>query len=206
MATNKLIIHFTKNPIITSLATSIDICTGVGVPVPLTNINLGISALNFDVLSWSSSSNLSAGFLNASPPNTTNFNSYTPTADDIANGSVNLTLLATRNSGCNTFDDLVITLNFIKVPVANAGPDAIICEDRTYVSTTTTTSAANQTSVVWTSNGSAGTIANPTLLTGMIYTPSQADKDSGSVTLTLTAYGASCQPSVSDDIIISFVK
>ena len=204
-AEDSIVLTITKKPIITSsLKTSIDVCTGVGVPVPLTNVDLDIHASNFDELNWNSSSTFNLGFLDPSPTNTDNFNSYTPTEDDIANGSVNLTLLAIRNSGCNTFADKIITLNFIKIPVADAGPDDTICEDGTYSSTTA--KANNQTSVIWTSNGSAGTIANQTQLTGMIYTPSQADKDRGSVTLTLTAYGDSCQPKVTDDIKISFKK
>ena len=204
-AEDSIEIIITKNPIITSFATSLDICSGVGVPVPLTDVNLDINAQNFDVLTWTSSgSDPFDGFFNANPTNTINFNSYTPTADEIANGSVNLTLKAIRNSGCNTFDDLVVTLNFIEVSVANAGPDATICEDGTY--TTETASALNHTNVIWTSNGSANTITNHTSLTGMIYEPTQADIDRGTVTLTLTAYGDSCQPSATDDIIITFKK
>lgn len=194
-----------KIPRITVVNSAQDVCTIAGVPVLIsgTTSYSGIVATNYDSLVWTTSG--SGTFTTPSPLNTTASNSYIPDAADLARGSVTLTLTASRTpANCNSSTTNTITLNFIKKPEANAGPDAIICENATYISTTAT--AANYASVVWSSNGSAGTIANATSLNGMVYTPSASDLARGSVTLTLTANGNSCQDPVTDDVIISFQK
>jgi gliding motility-associated-like protein len=210
-AVAEMTLTINKKPVVSVVYPNQDICTDETVPVIISGPGdlFGVSAENYDSLSWSSSSGNNSGFFDQTPDDTTVTNTYLPSADDIANGSVILTLRAIRGvspGGCNSIDENIITLKFIKKPVANAGPDIFICEDGTYISTTTNTSALNHTSVVWSSNGSPNTIANKTSLTGMIYTPTQEDIDRGSVTLTLTAYGDSCQPKDDDDIIISFKK
>jgi gliding motility-associated-like protein len=194
-----------KIPRITVVNSTQDICSDAGVAVPIsgTGAYSGIAASNYDSLVWTTSG--SGTFTTPSPLNTSSANSYIPSAADISSGSVTLTLTASRTpSNCNSSTTNTITLNFIKKPVSNAGPDATICENATYISTTAT--AANYANVVWSSNGSAGTIANPTSLNGMVYTPSSVDLASGSVTLTLTVNGNSCQAPVTNDVIISFQK
>jgi gliding motility-associated-like protein len=196
-----------KIPRITVVNSTQDICSIAGVPVQIsgTGAYSGIVATNFDpnLLVWTTSG--SGSFTTPSPLNTTATNSYIPDAADLSRGSVILTLTASRTpANCNSSTTNTITLNFIKKPEANAGPDAVICENATYISTTAT--AANYANVVWSSNGSAGTIANATSLNGMVYTPSATDLAGGSVTLTLTANGNSCQDPVTNDVIISFQK
>lgn len=196
-----------KIPRITVVNSTQDICSIAGVPVQIsgTGAYSGIVATNFDpdLLVWTTSG--SGSFTTPSPLNTTATNSYIPDAADLTRGSVILTLTASRTpSNCNSSTTNTITLNFIKKPEANAGPDAVTCENATYVSTTAT--ASNYANVVWTSNGSAGTIENASSLNGMVYTPSAADLAGGSVTLTLTANGNSCQDPVTNDVIISFQK
>jgi gliding motility-associated-like protein len=196
-----------KIPRISVVNSQQDICTIAGVPVQIsgTGAYSGIVATNFDpnLLVWTTSG--SGSFTTPSPSNTTATNSYIPDAADLSRGSVILTLTASRTpANCNSSTTNTIALNFIKKPEANAGPDAIICENGTYISTTAT--AANYATVVWSSNGSSGTITNATSLNGMVYTPSSADLAGGSVTLTLTANGYSCQDPVFNDVIISFQK
>ncbi|WP_310594615.1 PKD-like domain-containing protein [Flavobacterium sp.] len=194
-----------KIPRITVVNSTQDICSDAGVAVPISGIGSysGIVATNYDSLVWTTSG--SGTFTTPSPLNTSSANSYIPSAADISSGSVTLTLTASRTpSNCNSSTTNTIILNFIKKPVSNAGPDATICENATYISTTAT--AANYANVVWSSNVSAGTIANPTSLNGMVYTPSSVDLASGSVTLTLTVNGNSCQAPVTNDVIISFQK
>ena len=88
------------------------------------------------------------------------------------------------NSGASVSDD--ITVNFIKLPLANAGADAQICDDNTY--TINDATASNFSSITWVSSGT-GTfenngISNPT------YTPSAEDISLGAVIeLTITAVG-----------------
>lgn len=194
-----------KIPKITVVNSSQDICSDAGVPVLISGIGSysGIEATDYDTLAWTTSG--SGTFTTPSPLNTSSANSYIPSLGDISSGSVTLTLTASRTpSNCNSSTTNTITLNFIQKPVANAGPDATICENATYTSATAT--ASNYSTVVWSSNGSAGTIANATSLNGMIYTPTASDIAAGSVTLTLTVNGNSCQTPVTNDIVISFQK
>jgi gliding motility-associated-like protein len=207
-AEDSIELTITKNPIVTVVNTRLDVCTGAGVPVPISGpgVVFGINATNYDGnLNWESSLGHN-GFLVQNPLNTTVLNSYTPSASDIDNGSVSLTLTASRlSTNCNILDEKTILLEFIKAPQVDAGPSTVtICENGTYTSTAST--SANTASVVWSSNGTAGTIANPTSLNGMVYTPSASDIATGSVTLTLTGVGNSCRGSVTDNIIIQFEK
>lgn len=201
----ELTLIINKIPKVTVVTASEDVCTDAGVAVPITGsaANFGVVASDFDTLSWTTSG--SGSFTTSNPSNTTSANSYIPSSGDLSNGSVILTLTASRTPiNCNSTKSNTILLNFIKKPQANAGVDTTICENTTYISTTAT--AANFSSIVWSSNGSAGTISNPNSLNGMVYTPSAADIANGSVTLTLTAIGNSCHAPFKDDIIISFEK
>lgn len=83
-------------------------------------------------------------------------------------------------------------------PTAVAGADMNTCSNSGAVDITTGAIATNYSSVLWTSGGSGGTIANAGLLTGATYTPSQSDINAGFVILTLTANGnAGCGPAAS---------
>lgn len=193
-----------KIPRITVVNSEQEICSVAGVAVPIsgTGAYSGIAASNYDSLVWTTSG--SGSFTDPTPLNTTATNSYIPDAADLERGSVILTLTASRiPANCNSSTTNTITLNFIKKPEANAGPDTTICENVKY--TTTSAIATNFSTLVWSSNGS-GTIDNPSSLNGMVYTPSATDIANGSVTLTLTVNGNSCQAPVANDVIISFQK
>ena len=110
---------------------------------------------------------------------------YTPSAADILNGSVVLTLTATSASPCATVSDQM-TLHITKQTFVNAGPDETICETQGSFQLVSTL-AGNYVSILWITSGT-GTFNNPSQI-APVYTPSAADITSGSVTLTLTAYG-----------------
>jgi hypothetical protein len=74
------------------------------------------------------------------------------------------------------------------LPTAIAGAAFATCSTSGAINITTGSSAANQTSVTWTSTGS-GTFTNANSLTLCTYNPSAADITAGTVTFTLTAFG-----------------
>ena len=154
----------------------------------------GATATNYSSISWLSSG---TGTFSSGATLTP---IYTPSAADIASGSVTLTLSALGNSPCSDATNSFI-LTIIPLPTANAGVDDNICEGLTF--SPTGTSTTNNSSVNWTSSG-AGTFTSGATLTP-IYTPSAADIASGSVTLTLTALGNSPCGSVIDNMILTII-
>ena len=120
---------------------------------------------------------------------------YNPSADDITNGSVILTLTA-YSIGNNVSDDMLLTIN--AAPVANAGADANVCENDSYL--IVDASAQNYSSILWTSSGD-GTFDDATNL-NPTYTPGENDISAGSATLIITAAGnGTCDDAVSDLIL-----
>ncbi len=106
---------------------------------------------------------------------------YTPSAADIAAGSVTLTLNLVANVPCaNTSSSMILSIS--RQAIAYAGPNATICEGSTYPLNGSTTQYA--VSINWTTSGT-GTFSNPSAL-HPIYTPSMADILAGTVTLTIT--------------------
>ncbi|MCD4746570.1 MAG: carboxypeptidase regulatory-like domain-containing protein [Bacteroidales bacterium] len=79
---------------------------------------------------------------------------------------------------------------------ANAGPNAAICEDESY---TLSGSATNYNSIEWTTSGDG--IFDNSIILNATYTPGNNDITTGSVTLTLTAYGD--DGNVSDDMTLT---
>lgn len=123
---------------------------------------------------------------------------YTPTATEIANGSVVITGTTTGNGSCNAVSSN-ITLNYSPVPTLNAGADQVLCGSSATASLLAT--FTNATGVTWTTTGtgslSSTTTANPT------YTPSAADK-TGVVTFTATTTGTAPCAAISDQMNLSF--
>ncbi len=120
---------------------------------------------------------------------------YTPGTNDIAAGTVTLTLTASAISPCTVSSADSKTLIIRKNPTANAGTDGTICQGSTH---TLAGTATNQGAVAWTTSGT-GTFSSTSSLTP-IYTPSAADVSTGTVTLTLTATAISpCTISSADN-------
>jgi len=163
-----------------------DIASCLSVPVQLN----ALSVTNYNYLVWTTSG---TGSFNS----TTIINPvYTPSQADMDAGFVEITLTAGGTSPCGNATDIV-RIDFIKAPLANAGPDVIICSIEPY--TIASASAENYTSVIWTHNGK-GTLSDPTTL-NPTYTP--ASGETGSVELTLTAYGTSaCSNMLISDLFV----
>ena len=124
---------------------------------------------------------------------------YTPGAADIATGAVTLTLIANGISPCTSpaSDNKILTIQ--KSPIANAGADANVPPDSTY--STENAFVVNATSVIWSTSGDG--VFNNAAVLHTIYTPGVADINNGTVSLTLTASNAYCNP-VSDNVILLF--
>lgn len=166
--------------------TTINTCANAGA----VNITAGATVANYASIVWSS--NGTGTFANA---NSLTACTYTPSAADITAGNVTLTLTANGNTPCagsTATKNLVINPG----PTAVAGPNFATCYSGGSFNITAGSSATNQTSVTWTSNGT-GTFTNANSLTTCAYTPSTSDISSGSVIFTLTASNVSCADATS---------
>ncbi|PKP02032.1 MAG: hypothetical protein CVU14_04110, partial [Bacteroidetes bacterium HGW-Bacteroidetes-9] len=103
-------------------------------------------------------------------------------------------VVSASGNGCGSVISTPVAV-FVNVSAtANSGGNAAICSSDTY--TLSGATATNYTSLLWTTSGT-GTFNNPTIV-NPIYSPSIADINAGSVTLTLTAYAsAPCVNAVS---------
>ncbi|MFK5855854.1 MAG: hypothetical protein QM503_06965, partial [Bacteroidota bacterium] len=135
---------------------------------------------------------------------TTETPTYTPSASDLAAGTVTLTFNGVPNFPCSgvVSDDMVVT--FIPLPTSDAGIDDSFCV--TDLDYQLAGSATSYSAVNWTSAGT-GSFTNSSSLVSL-YTPSAADIASGSVTLTLEVTGSgSCSSSFdSDDMVLVIVE
>jgi len=126
---------------------------------------------------------------------------YTPSINDISNGSVILSLNGTSVTPCINDSDAML-LHILSNPTVNAGPDEIICEGGTY--TLNSAFATNAASYLWTTSGtgsfSDASILNPT------YSPSFADITAGSVNLTLTGIAAYPCSNMTDFMVLHFSR
>ncbi|MBK7113654.1 MAG: gliding motility-associated C-terminal domain-containing protein [Flavobacteriales bacterium] len=132
-------------------------------------------------------------------PNNTTMNAvYTPTAQEIAAGSVTLTLITTGNGSCSPATDQM-TIFFGAAPTANAGPDQTVCANNANVQLNGAITIA--TGGIW--SGGTGTYNPNNSALNAIYTPSAAERAAGTVTLTLTSVGNGNSNPVSDQIVIT---
>jgi hypothetical protein len=122
---------------------------------------------------------------------------YTPTAGEIASGSLTLTLTATKATCNNVTDQMIIA--FSAAPTANAGGDQTVCASSPNV--TLAGSVTGATSQSWSSSGTGTFSPNSTALNAT-YTPSAADIVAGSVTLTCSGIKAGCT-TVTDQMLIT---
>lgn len=134
-----------------------------------------------------------------SPNNTTMNAVYTPTAAEIATGSVTLTLTTTGNGSCNAVSSTV-TITILPSPTVNAGVNIAACANNAAV--TLNGQISNAGGGTW--SGGGGTFSpNANSLTA-IYTPTAAEIAAGSTTLTLTSTGNGSCNAVSDQMVITF--
>ncbi|MCB0766903.1 MAG: gliding motility-associated C-terminal domain-containing protein [Flavobacteriales bacterium] len=123
---------------------------------------------------------------------------YTPSAGELAAGSVTLTLTTTGNNGCTAVSDEV-TYTFTPAPTANAGADLFTCANNASVQLNGAITVA--TGALWSGGNGSYSPNNGTL--NASYTPSASEIAAGTVTLTLTTVGnGTCNP-VSDQVVIT---
>ena len=121
---------------------------------------------------------------------------YTPSAADIADGQVQLTLTTTATGDCENISD-VMTLTIWRQATVYAGVDAAICGNGTYQ--VLDAAATDYASVEWTLIGSsAGSLSGANTLTP-VYTAGDEGRDT--LILTVQPLSGVCE-SVSDTMII----
>jgi hypothetical protein len=107
---------------------------------------------------------------------------YIPSPFDYLQGCIQLILIATPNSPCEVLAISEMNLCFQQPPFADAGDDATIAENESWL---LSGSAENYASIVWTTSGD-GSFNDPEILTPT-YTPGTLDKQQGIVDLCLNA-------------------
>ncbi len=182
-ANDDVVITFTAEPTADAGADQV-ICEG-------STVSLVGNNTNSTGLMWS------GGDGSFSPNTVTASVTYTPSANDIDDGEVELYLTTTGNGVCEAAEDTVL-ITIDGMPTADAGVDHSICAGTTSMQSGT---HANSTGVVWSTSGS-GTFDNNTL-TNTTYTPSGADESAGTVTLTMTTTGNGVCSAVTDDVVIT---
>ncbi len=123
---------------------------------------------------------------------------YTPTAGEIAGGSLTLTLTTTGNGTCTSVTDQM-TIFFTPAPTVNAGIDRTVCANNSAV--TLAGSFTTATGAIW--SGGAGVYVPNNTIMNATYTPSAAERTAGTVTLTLSTTGNGTCIAVSDQMIIT---
>ncbi len=121
---------------------------------------------------------------------------YTPSATDIAQGSVLLTLTANGNAPCTGVSDN-LTVTIYSPATILAGDDVVVCSGEPVV---VNAIASNYTSVGWSSTGD-GQFGDASALS-TTYIPGSADMNAGQVELSIIANSnALCDP-VSDNLMV----
>ncbi|MDP4266191.1 MAG: T9SS type A sorting domain-containing protein [Bacteroidota bacterium] len=154
----------------------------------------GAYANNYKNLYWTTSGN---GTFNKAD---TTFVEYTPGNLDVSTGNVYLILTANSNMCGNQSDTLMLTVN--AGPIANAGPDAVICAGNAHE--LLSASASGYDMVNWFTSGDGSfnsyNIINPT------YIPGPNDILSGNVSLIINAYKTGGCGSMMDTMQLSVSK
>ncbi|MDP3556442.1 MAG: PKD domain-containing protein [Bacteroidota bacterium] len=124
---------------------------------------------------------------------------YIPTAAELVNGSVQLYLTTTGNSGCPPKQDTVI-VSFQNVSLASAGSNTTVCANNNIVALSGTVSGFSSTGQ-WSTNGTG--IFTSTTNLNTFYTPSSLDVSTGSVNIILTSTGNGVCPPVSSTLVVT---
>ncbi|NVO01257.1 MAG: PKD domain-containing protein [Bacteroidetes bacterium] len=133
------------------------------------------------------------------PNNTTLNANYTPSAAEVAAGTVSLTLTTTGNGSCNPSSD-IITITINPAPIVNAGIDLIACGNNPTL--TLNGSIVGAAGAAW-SGGLGSFLPNNSVLNAT-YTPTAAEISAGSVALILTSTGNGTCNAVSDQMVITY--
>jgi gliding motility-associated-like protein len=143
-------------------------------------VPLGGTVLNATGGMW-----IGAGVFN--PNNTTLNATYTPTPQEVTNGSATLLLISTGNGLCAADTDTIV-ITFYPGPTADAGPDTIyVCRDTGYINLNGVVTVA--TGGQWNAINGTGTFNPNNTSLNTSYIPSNADTAQGFVTIVLTTTG-----------------
>jgi len=133
-------------------------------------------------------------------PNNTSLGAiYTPSAGEIAAGTVTLTLTTTGNGTCNAVDDQM-TITITPAPTVEAGAGEEVCSNNPDILLNGSVTIAS--GGTW--SGGSGTFTPDASTLNATYTPSQSEINNGSVTLTLTSTGNGDCLAVSDNVVFTF--
>ena len=133
------------------------------------------------------------------PNNTSLVTTYTPTAGEIASGTINLTVTSTGNGTCNPESD-VIQISFTDAPTVDAGANQSACANNPDI--TLSGAVTIGTGGVW--SGGAGTFSPNVNALNATYTPTAGEIATGNVTLTLTSIGNGDCNAVSDNVTLTY--
>ena len=123
---------------------------------------------------------------------------YTPTAGELAAGTLSLYLTSTGNGNCIAVRDTVV-VTFTPAPTANAGADLDVCTNNPIVTLNGSITVA--TGAQWT--GGLGTFTPNAQTLNAQYAPTPFELQSGSVQLTLTTTGNGNCIAVADQMTIT---
>jgi hypothetical protein len=152
---------------------------------------LNATALNYESLAWTTD-----GTGSFSDPTILN-PIYTPSAADIASGSVILTLTVNGfSAGETSVSSMVLSIS--PVPTAFAGTDAGICAGTAF--NISTASSTNYSEIHWSGSGD-GSFNDPLSLLP-VYTPGNADIAAGQVHLYLRAESGNACDAASDTVTL----
>ncbi|MCC6182057.1 MAG: gliding motility-associated C-terminal domain-containing protein [Bacteroidia bacterium] len=188
--TDTVYINFTSPPVVNA---------GVDIFTCRNNINTVISGV---VSGPTSTGTWSGGMGTFNPGSSALTTTYTPSAIEVAAGSVTLTLTSTNNGNCNQVQDQVV-INFSDPATVAAGPDISACINNANVSLNGSVSGITTTGL-W--SGGTGTYTPSNTSLNTLYSPSAAELALGSTTLILNSTNNSGCNSVTDTLILSFTN
>ncbi len=161
-----------------------------------TSMATGTYDITYNLTGANTSTGNTTMIFTAGSPGSGTFTTSTLTNPGVTSVTVtSLALVSSCGNSISSNNTASVTVN--NAATAIAGTAISTCAGAGAVNITAGSSATNQASVLWTSNGT-GTFTNTTSLTTCTYTPSAADIAAGSRILTLTAFGNAPCPNVID--------
>lgn len=133
-------------------------------------------------------------------PNSFSDSTQNPSISNVTTANAGVYSVTTTDNGCTSA--VATTTVIIDIaPVANAGPDQVVCKGTPNASLSGTVTVSN--TGTWTSTGTGTFTPNANTLTAT-YMPGSADTAAGSVTLILTSTNNGSCPPDSDTLIITY--
>ncbi len=187
-------VNITKSPTLTVTPIQLPICEDV------TSITvLGTTVTNQTSFIWSSTTGTNISNNTILEP------IVTPSAQDIINNQIVLTITAQPVAPCTVPVTKTVTIPIQKKPSVAAGTAQTICENSVIL--TSDAQSSNVTNLHWTNNGGDGTFTTSRFNTVTEYTPGPNEIASGQVALTITADAvAPCSGTISRTITHTIIK